>query len=187
MSPIVTPFANASAIDISPDHTHLLVANQVATEDEVPLWSLPLPSGAPRRLADVVANHAGSTWSPDQQHLAFAHGSDLYLANADGTDPHKLITVSGSPWLPRFSPDGLRIRFSILKSEPSLWEIRADGSGLHALFPGENGLQRYMLRPLVSSTAATSFSSVPTIPRIIFGLYARPADCYGGVRRDPSS
>jgi len=139
-SPIVTPFANASAIDISPDHTHLLVANQVATEDEVPLWSLPLPSGAPRRLADVVANHAGGTWSPDQQHLAFAHGSDLYLANADGTYPHKLITVSGTPWLPRFSPDGLRIRFSILKSEPSLWEIRADGSGLRPLFPGENGL-----------------------------------------------
>jgi eukaryotic-like serine/threonine-protein kinase len=141
MSPIVTPFANASAIDISSDHTHLLVANQVATEDEVPLWSLPLPSGAPRRLADVVANHAGSAWSPDQRHLAFTHGSDLYLANADGTDPHKLVTVSGSPWLPRFSPDGSRIRFSILKSEQSLWEIRADGSGLHALFPGENGLR----------------------------------------------
>jgi serine/threonine protein kinase len=140
MSPIVTPFANASAIDISSDHTHLLVANQVATEDEVPLWSLPLPSGAPRRLADVVANHASGTWSPDQQHLAFAHGSDLYMANADGTDPHKLITVSGSPWLLRFSPDGSRIRFSVSKAENSLWEVRTDGTGLRALFPGEIGL-----------------------------------------------
>jgi eukaryotic-like serine/threonine-protein kinase len=37
ISPIVTPFANASAIDISSDYTHLLMANQVATEDEVPL------------------------------------------------------------------------------------------------------------------------------------------------------
>jgi serine/threonine protein kinase len=139
ISTIITPFVNASAIDISPDHTHLLVANQVATEDEVPLWSLPLPSGAPRRLGDVIANHDSATWSPDQQHLVFAHGSDLYMANADGTDPHKLVTVSGSPWLPRFSPDGLRIRFSILKTENSLWEVRADGSGLHALFPGGNG------------------------------------------------
>ena len=138
MSPIVTPFANVSAIDISPDHTHLLVANQLATEDEVPLWSLPLPSGTPRRLADVIANHASATWSPDQQHLAFAHGSDLYLANADGTDPHKLVTVSGHPWLPRFSPDGSRIRFSIYKSDESLWEIRSDGTGLRALFPEAN-------------------------------------------------
>jgi len=141
ISPIATPFPNASAVDISSDHTHLLMANQVATEDEVPLWSLPLPSGAPRRLADVIANHASATWSPDQQHLAFAHGSDLYLANADGTDPHKLVTVSGSPWLPRFSPDGSRIRFSVFKAENSLWEVRTDGSGLHALFPGENELR----------------------------------------------
>jgi len=140
ISPIVTPFANASAIDISSDYTHLLMANQVATEDEVPLWSLPLPSGAPRRLAEVVANHASGTWSPDRQHLAFAHGSDLYLANTDGTDPHKLITVSGSPWLLRFSPDGSRLRFSVFKAENSLWEVRTDGTGLRALFPGENGL-----------------------------------------------
>jgi eukaryotic-like serine/threonine-protein kinase len=140
ISPIVTPFVNASAIDISSDYTHLLMANQVATEDEVPLWSLPLPSGAPRRLADVVANHASGTWSPDQQRLAFAHGSDIYLANADGTDPHKLITVSGSPWLLRFSPDGSRLRFSVFNAENSLWEVRTDGTGLRALFPGENGL-----------------------------------------------
>jgi serine/threonine protein kinase len=140
ISPIVTPFPNASAIDISPDYTHLLMANQVATEDEVPLWSLPLPSGAPRRLAEVVANHSSGTWSPDGQHLAFARGSDLYLANADGTDPHKLATVSGSAWFLRFSPDGSRLRFSILKTESSLWEVRTDGTGLRALFPGENGL-----------------------------------------------
>jgi serine/threonine protein kinase len=140
ISPVVTPFVNASAIDISPDYTHLLMANQVATEDEVPLWSLPLPSGAPRRLAGVVANHASGTWSPDGQHLAFAHGSDLYLANTDGTDPHKLVTVSGSPWLLRFSPDGSRLRFSVFKTENSLWEVRTDGTGLRALFPRENGL-----------------------------------------------
>jgi eukaryotic-like serine/threonine-protein kinase len=138
MSPIVTPFDNVSVVDISPDHTHLLVANQLATEDEVPLWSLPLPSGAPRRLANVIANHASATWSPDQKHLVFAHGYDLYLANADGTDPHKLVTASGHPQFPRFSPDGSRIRFSIFKSEGSLWEIRSDGTGLHALFPGAN-------------------------------------------------
>jgi Tol biopolymer transport system component len=91
-------------------------------------------------LAEVIANHASGTWSPDGQHLAFAHGSDLYLAKADGTDPHKLVTVSGSPWLLRFSPDGSRLRFSVLKTENSMWEVRTDGTGLRALFPGENGL-----------------------------------------------
>jgi eukaryotic-like serine/threonine-protein kinase len=141
VSAIVTPFTNAYVEDISADHTKLLVGTQVGTEPVVPLWSVPLPSGTPRRLGDVAVNRSGGTWSPDQQHLAFTRGSDLYLANADGTDPHKLVTVSGYPWFPRFSPDGSRIRFSVSnsKSENSLWEIRADGSGLHTLFPSGTG------------------------------------------------
>jgi serine/threonine protein kinase/Tol biopolymer transport system component len=139
VSPIVTPFTNAFAADISADHTKLLVGTQVGSEAATPLWSVPLPSGTPRRLGDVAADRVGGTWSPDQQHLAFAEGSDLYLANGDGTDPHRLVTLAGYPRFPRFSPDGSRIRFSVLKSENSLWEIRSDGSGLRALFPDGKG------------------------------------------------
>jgi serine/threonine protein kinase len=138
-SPIVSPFVNTNALDISPDHTQLLVGNQVGTENENPYWSLPLPSGAPRRLADVVGNHGGGAWSPDGKHLVFARGSDLYQANADGTEPHKLATVSGYLHSPRYSPDGARIRFSVLQSIDSLWEIRPDGSDLHAVFPPGHG------------------------------------------------
>jgi serine/threonine protein kinase len=137
-SPIPTPFSNAFVVAISPDHTRLLVRSQVGTEPETPLWSLPLPSGAPRRLTDVVGD--SGTWSPDGQHLVFVKGSDIYQASADGTDPHKLITVSGTPSATHFSPDGVRIRFSVAKDEiSSLWEIRSDGSDLHAVLPPEQG------------------------------------------------
>jgi len=131
---IPTPFARAFLHGISPDHTHLLVGSMVGTEPEMALWSLPLPSGTPRRLADVFGN--GGTWSPDGQWLVFIKDSDIYQANADGTGPHKLITVPGTPSGLRFSPDGTRIRFGIVKSEvSSLWEIRSDGSDLHAVLP----------------------------------------------------
>ena len=131
---IPTPFARAILSGISPDHTQLLVGRLVGTESEMQLWSVPLPSGPPRRLADVVGD--GGTWSPDGQHLVFVKGSEMYQANADGTDPRKLITVSGAPFAPHFSPDGARIRFSIAKSErASLWEIRADGSDLYTVLP----------------------------------------------------
>jgi len=136
-SPIPTPFVNAFAYGISPDRTQLLTASFVGSEAENLLWSLPLPSGAPRRLGDIVSHSAA--WSPDGRHLAFCKASDIYQANADGTDPHKLISVSGIPYSLRFSPDGTRIRFTIQKTESNssaLWEIRADGSDLHPVLPG---------------------------------------------------
>ena len=135
-SAIPGPFTNVVLLDISPDHTQLLVAGLKGTETEAPFWALPLPSGAPRRLADVVG-HAGA-WSPDGRKLAFAKGSDLYLANADGTDAHKLIAVSGIPAGLRFSPDGARLGLDVTNSEDnfsSLWEVRTDGTGLHPLLP----------------------------------------------------
>jgi Tol biopolymer transport system component/DNA-binding winged helix-turn-helix (wHTH) protein len=136
-SHIPTPFANPIVNAISPDHSQLLVLDSVGTEAESKFWSIPLPSGAPRRLGGL-AGHSG-TWSPDGRYVVFCTGSDIYQANADGTDPHKLATVSGEPNGLHFSPDGARIRFTIARPESAssaLWEIRSDGSDLHPLFPG---------------------------------------------------
>jgi Tol biopolymer transport system component len=138
VSPIVTPFANATALSISPDHTKLLITTEVGTESETPFWSLPLPAGAPRRLADVTGTRGG-TWSPDGQHLVFTKNGGLYQANADGTDSHKLVTAAHEDWFPRFSPDGARIRFSSFANDNTLWEIRSDGSGLHPVFSPGHG------------------------------------------------
>jgi eukaryotic-like serine/threonine-protein kinase len=136
-SPVASPFPNTHAADISPDHTQLLVFSPAGTENESQGWSLPLPSGSPRRLGDVVGHSAA--WSPDGRHLGFIKASDIYLANADGTDPHKLITVSDGPRGLRFSPDSAHIRFTIYNSESnssSLWEIKSDGSNLRPQLAG---------------------------------------------------
>jgi Tol biopolymer transport system component len=139
-SGISTPFSNVVMTDISPDHSQLLVGGYEGTEQyvkELQAWVLPLPTGSPRRIADVIAH--SSVWSSDGQKLAFAKGSDLFLANADGTNARKLITVSGSADSIRFSPDGTRLRFTVgtpQVNSTSIWEVHADGSELHALLPG---------------------------------------------------
>jgi serine/threonine protein kinase len=138
--PIPTPFSNVDLLNISPDHTKLLILSHVGTERNVPLWSLPLPSGAPHHLAEMDSTLSTvATYSPDGQRLVFVTGSDLYEANADGANPHKLVTISGRPFALTFSPDGNRIRFTARQSgTDSLWEIRADGSNLHAVLqPGQ--------------------------------------------------
>ncbi len=135
-STIPTPFTNIDIYDISPDHSQLLAANFIGTETEAQFWTIPLPAGAPRRLADVVGHYG--RWSRDGQQLAFAKGSDIYLANANGTKAQKLITLSGPVWWIGFSPDRTRLRFTVVNAQSnsaSIWEVRADGTDLHPLFP----------------------------------------------------
>jgi len=145
-SPIPTPFPAVGLLDISPDHSQLLVGNFVRNEP-TEFWALPLPSGPPRRIADVTGD-AGK-WSPDNHQLVFANGDNLYLAKADGTDAYKLFTAANGANAaghsnsrigdPEFSPDSTRIRFTLRNEREqsrSIWEVRADGTNLHPLLPG---------------------------------------------------
>jgi Tol biopolymer transport system component/DNA-binding winged helix-turn-helix (wHTH) protein len=143
---ISTPFDSIVTSDISPDHSQMLVADAVGPKYEFPVWVLPLPGGSPRRLGNVVARcdtwsaQGWATWSPDGRQVAFAKGSDIYLANADGSNPKKLITLSGYASEIRFSPDGTHLRFTLrhFQNNRSAWifDIRVDGTDLHPLLPG---------------------------------------------------
>jgi Tol biopolymer transport system component len=137
--PIPAPLIDAFGHDISPDRSELLISSAIEQEEGNDQFSiLPLPVGSPRRLPFTGRSAA---WSRDGQHLVVCKGSDLYLANHDGTDLRKLMSVQQTPVGARFSPDGTRIRFTLfdpVQATYSLWEIRTDGTGLHALFPGWN-------------------------------------------------
>ena len=138
-SALTEPFKVDRIADISPDRSALLSPAFVATEDEAPLWVLPLPTGMPRRLGALLG-HDG-TWSPDGKQILFASGRDLYLVRNDGTESKKLVSTPGLTFWPRWSPDGSRIRFSVFDAavqSASLWEMQADGSHGHALLEGWN-------------------------------------------------
>jgi Tol biopolymer transport system component len=135
---VPNPFPGLVLSDISPDHSQLLVADYPPLGyDDQQHWLLPLPSGSPRRLGDVVSH--GAVWSPDGKQIAIAKGTSILLASADGMNPRQLATVSGRHSWMRFSPDGRRLRFTLSNKQEgstAIWEVGIDGEDLHPAFPG---------------------------------------------------
>jgi len=128
---------------LAPDRSQALAASfdlqeiGMTSSMASPLWLVPLPAGSPRRLGDLTA--FGAHWSPDGKRLAFSQDQNVFLANGDGTDAHKLVTVQGTPFHLRFSLDGRLVRFSVLdrnSATSSMWEIGVDAQGVKQLVTG---------------------------------------------------
>ena len=137
VAPIPVSPPTLIVLNVSPDGSDLLVADRPGTVAEGPLSALPVLGGSPRRLADT-AGHDGA-WSPDGKKLVYAKGNDLHLAGGDGTESHRLASLSGRAWGTAWSPDGSLIRFAVLDPKTrvsSLWQVLADGTNLHPLLAG---------------------------------------------------
>ena len=138
-----TPFG---IFNISPDGSKLLVAELKGLSGaSTPMWALPTLGGSPSRLADIQGT--SGAWSPDGQKLIFTNGTTLYVSNADGTASRKLADLPGplgSPSAvdatsPAWSPDGQTIALNLYDAKTQLldlWELSADGTNLHKIFPG---------------------------------------------------
>jgi len=147
---VPTTLESSKVLDISPDHSGLLVgvgpmavvaAGAASSPLMVPLamYWVPVVGGSARRLGAVEAYDAA--YSPEGQGIAYTVGHDLYLGSAEGMNLRKLATLTGFPESPRWSPDGSRIRFTAVGgtfpfTAPALWEVGADGGHLHPLLPG---------------------------------------------------
>jgi Tol biopolymer transport system component len=137
--------ANMVPVGFSPDGSDFLLVEGQGSPVSGPFWRLPALGGSPRRLAQTVGETGA--WSPDGKTLAYTSAGDLFLAKADGTDPHKLLTmktlISDLIW----SPDGRQIAFDTsdfpqngingtVIGQHFVWEVEADGTNLHRLFAG---------------------------------------------------
>jgi len=61
-------------------------------------------------------------------------GSELFIANADGTGERKLLAAAGFDYNASFSPDGKWIVFTSERNgSADIYRVRADGSGLERL------------------------------------------------------
>jgi serine/threonine protein kinase/Tol biopolymer transport system component len=135
----IMPTPNMVPVQLSPDGSEILAVDGHGAPPRGPLWSLPVLGGSPRRLGDVEAETA--VWSPNRKLLAYSNVSDLFVARADGTEPHKLLTMKGDIKNIAWSPDASYLRFDTTESVGTLgqqlaWEVAADGTHLQRLFAG---------------------------------------------------
>jgi Tol biopolymer transport system component len=90
-------------------------------------------------LGDTEGQDAA--WSNDGKMLAYSNGGELFVANADGTESRKVVTMKSLAFVidPVWSPDGSHLRFDAWDGPgipPFLWEVSVDGTDLHRLLPG---------------------------------------------------
>jgi DNA-binding winged helix-turn-helix (wHTH) protein/Tol biopolymer transport system component len=141
--PLEKPFPQIDLDDISASGSEFLAVNlgdrnggSISDGDAHSVWRVPLPSGSPRPLGNLRAND--SRWSPDGRAIACAVGSDLFLANPDGTIIRKLATLPSDPIYLVWSPDSKRIRFSVAdpgNNGVGLWQVDLTSNTVRRLLP----------------------------------------------------
>jgi Tol biopolymer transport system component/DNA-binding winged helix-turn-helix (wHTH) protein len=123
--------------DISPDGSQLLFAPHKMSPLQATTRVMDLASASVREIPGIIGSRS-MAWAPGNK-VVFAQGPDLFIAGQDGSGRRKLLTAPGIISSAGFSPDGTRIRMSVvdeLKFVGAIWEARADGTGLHEVLPG---------------------------------------------------
>ena len=130
--PFPTSLKNPYLYDLSLVRGEILLGDGQGTQ----LYTMPIVGGQPRPVGEIKAGFA--SLSRDGRQIVFAEGNGLFVASIDGSGVHKVLTSpSGFVYMPRWSADGTRIRYTIAvnANERGMWEVSADGTGLHNLLP----------------------------------------------------
>src|SRR5271165_5012202 len=135
---IPTRFPIPHLAGLNREGSSLLVISGNTDVPALPLWTVPLPAGEPRRLGSLAAQD-GSI-APDGR-ILFSLGKDLFIADNDGSNPRKLFSADGLIGEPSISPDNKRLVFTVYLPSGfnSLVLSNIDGSEQRAVVSGSEG------------------------------------------------
>ena len=95
------------------------------------LWSIPPLGGQPRQLMDAGRR---PRFSADGRRLVFLRGTEIWIANADGSQPRRVLTAPSTDSV-ALSPNGQSIAFFQTGGGPpgDLWTVAASGGAARRL------------------------------------------------------
>ena len=121
---------NPSIAAIKRDGSELVAQAGGGTNVAYPLWAIPLPAGEARRFGSMEVDAADI--SPDGR-VVFVVGKNVFIADEDGSNPRKLISLTGPVTSVETSPDGRRLLLQEdTKGDGTLdtFEMAIDGAGI---------------------------------------------------------
>ena len=137
---VTTTSADESDPSWSPDGTRIVFTAKSNQEMDIYVMAAD-GSGLPQRLTERIGFDRSSNfhpaWSPDGSQIAFVKdlnlpgtGPNVYVVNANGSNPQKLTETGALNDMPAWSPDGKQIVFrsNRLGSRTDIFLMNADGS-----------------------------------------------------------
>jgi Tol biopolymer transport system component len=144
----------------SPDGKRLIFTS--TRDGDIELYTMNVDGSDVRRITHRIGYDGGAFFSPDNKQIVWRaaypvtpadtaayeqllatrlvrpFALELWIANADGSNPHQVTHLGGANWAPYFFPDGKRIIFASNYQDPTggnfdLYAVGADGSGLEQL------------------------------------------------------
>lgn len=132
---------------LSPDGQQLVYA--VDDGGNYNLYTIKSSGGNPNFLTAAPSSEIEPVWSPDGQRIAFISApstdterGELYLINADGSNPVQLVTGLNSH--PAWSPDGRQIAFTKFEGNDEIYVMNAEPMIL--IQPGRRVRRRHIIR-----------------------------------------
>lgn len=133
--PLNIPLKQPSVLDVSPDGTELLLADE--EENGLSLWLLPATGGSPRRIGANPAVDA--RFGPGGASIIYGTRDEVFSISRDGSTSRKLCSVGHVPFAFHYSRDARMFRFTtfdVQLDQMVILESRADGSKFHTVLPG---------------------------------------------------
>lgn len=130
----------------SPDGSRLAFMSDRGADGDTEIWLINTDGSGLTQLTsndDTIAD-GSPDWSPDGTQIAYSTNRDqdfeIYLMNADGSNPMRLTNTAGQDVQPSWSPDGTQmVFFSDRDGNGEIYRINADGSGvLNVTMDGAN-------------------------------------------------